>query len=87
MQEKNIIEINRSKFENMNHGGKKMNDIIEDLKKQREENLRNDESDNEDEYEETTTTDELKNLKAILRSGNCKDKKNPKISKTIYRCN
>ena len=35
---KNIIEINKSKFKNMNHGGKKINDIIEDLKKQREEN-------------------------------------------------
>ena len=58
---RNIIEENKSKFENMSHGGKKMNEII-DLEKQREENLMRNECDSEDEYEETTTADELKDF-------------------------
>ena len=77
---RNIIEENKSKFENMSHGGKKMNEII-DLEKQREENLMRNECDSEDEYEETTTADELKDFQKDFDKWKKEGQKNIKYLK------
>ena len=57
-----IIGENQAKFENMNASGKKMNDILNEIEKQREENKSDDEGNSEDEYDETTTADEMKDF-------------------------
>ena len=46
----------------MNYGGKKMNEILDQMEKNREENKINEESDSETEYEETTAAEELKDF-------------------------
>ena len=46
----------------MIYNGKQINEILEDIEKKRHENLNADESDCEEKYEETTTTEELKDF-------------------------
>ena len=57
-----IIEMNHAKFENKFNNGRNMTDIIEEVEKNQEERLFDEVSDNEDDYEETTSAEELKDF-------------------------
>ena len=46
----------------MSFGNKTFNDIMDEIEKQREDNMLNEKSEEENEYEETTTADELKDF-------------------------